>query len=263
LTSQAMYHAGGIGHLHQKVHATVGRTNANRQESAHALAIHAEPDSMTYFDAAGWSEANEDGSLKTIHPSKDQMRADALLRDKNLGRNMGLIGVMDYLTSNPDRHGHNIILKRDGSPIAIDHSRSFWHDRKHALGAEYEGELGEDANIHTSDPKYQTQYTPTWDNHQNNSAAAALGTVDNSTLDWWNKNKDAIKDKFQEHANMMPDPVVRQKLVNSYMVRHNRLESLLRGHIAMSGQAPNPVVASGIAPTELSNIGTDKTLPKL
>jgi len=259
LTSQAMYHAGGIGHLHQKVHATVGRTNANRQEPAHALAIHAEPDSMTFFDAYGWTQRHENGK-ETIHPSKDRMRADNLLRNKDLGRNMGLIGVMDYLTSNPDRHGHNIILKRDGSPIAIDHSRSFWGDRKHALGNEYEGELGDYEPLHTSDAKYQNQYVDTWENHQNDSAAPSLGVVDNGTLDWWNNNKGAILDKLKEHLNMLPDPEMRQRMMNSYMVRHNRLEGLLKQHIYKGGQAKDPVIASGIAPTELS---PDKTLQEV
>jgi hypothetical protein len=159
---------------------------------------------------------------------------------------------MDYLTSNPDRHGHNIMLNPDGSPLAIDHSRAFWEDRKHAIGEENEGELGDDKEFKsrlTSDPEYQHIFTPDWEKHQTNSDAAALGTVDRGTIDWWNDNKDAILQKFKEHVAMLPDPKMRQKVLNSFASRHARVERLLREHINPSRHVGSKGVVSGYEKT--------------
>jgi hypothetical protein len=230
ITHQALYHAGNIGHLHQKVHATIGQTGLNRNEPAHALAIHMENDGMTLGDASGW----EDGKGNK-YPPKDLNRFHATFKNPEHVESLRRIGMMDHLTGNGDRHLMNIVLKPDGSPIAIDHGRAFHPHRKHALGREESTDLhGTDAEGNPMDhepgfllsPGYRDQFIPDYKSAMEESLAAQYGgEPTKDTWDWWNQNKDAIKEKFKEHLMMLPDADQRQKMYNVFMLRHNRLSN--------------------------------------
>jgi hypothetical protein len=255
MTSQSLYHAGNIGHLHQKVHATVGKTGLNRSEPAHALAIHMEPDSMTFNDAAGYT-----GKGNIIHAAQDANRASLAINTPEHKQNLKKIGVMDYLLAQHDRHGGNLLVKPDGSVISIDGARSFWDDRKHAYGPEVDGELsdhthGTDVSEFEKDPTYQNKWTNTWEDQMKDSGAAALGGMpDQETQDWWNRNKGPMLDRFKQHVAMLPEPEARQKMLNSFMVRYNRLGGLLK----TAGQQPAQGVHLGNARTNVSEVRDPK-----
>lgn len=260
MTSQAMYHAGGIGHLHQKVHATVGKTGLNRQEPAHAIAVHMEPNTMTFNDAYGYRSP-----MGQTYVARDKKRAYKAMNDPQHVQTFKKMGVMDYLTSNNDRHGHNIILKPDGSPIAIDHGRAFYSDRKYGLGEERDKELqysdGKDDLGLTEDPNYQNKWFNTWADLARNSAATGLGgPPDKETWDWWDKAKEPMLEKFKEHLNMLPDKNARERMLESFMVRYNTLDSL-RNSKNSPLLSTNPVVSSNQENLDLAHAKTGLAIP--
>lgn len=229
MTSQAVYHAGNIGHLHQKAHATIAKTGLNRSEPAHAIVIHMEPDSLTLNEAAGWTD--EKGKE---YPAMDYSRVEKTMSNPEHLRSLQKIGMMDFLLSNIDRHASNLLVKPDGSVIAIDHGRSLYAMRKHALGRETSSDLyGTDANGkemdhepgYLSDPGYQDSYTKKYMDAPEESIAAKFGgEPEDSTWDWWHDNKGAMLSKFRDHVNMLPDEEVRQKMLNGFMSKYHLLD---------------------------------------
>lgn len=104
MTSQAMYHAGGIGHLHQKVHTTV-----NSATGRPVTVIHLDPD------------------VKTVrrHKLLDENWTVIGKSRKNYKQDLEKIRLMDIVTGNGDRHVSNLMLTDEGKPLAIDHGLSF------------------------------------------------------------------------------------------------------------------------------------------
>jgi hypothetical protein len=240
LTSQALYHAGGIGHLHQKVHATVGKTVTGRAEPAHALAVHMEDDAIPLSDAEGWTN----GHGKKYEP-KDLKRATLTKSNPQHMQSLKQIGLMDYVTSNRDRHGFNIVLKPDGSPIAIDHSRAFEFDRMHAYGNEtpntFKNMANEDENGIRTDPSHQNRWFQGVGHIVSDSHAATTGGApDQETWKWWDQAKPAMINKFKEHVAMLPGAQVRQKMINSFMARMDNIEKMRSLQSKVLGISSNP-----------------------
>ncbi len=95
MANQALYHAGGIGHLHQRVHVS-----EHEMASAHggvskepALVVHMEKGMIPACDARGFQQDNSDQN------AHDAMR----------------ISIMDFLTNNLDRHGGNLLLEKEAA----------------------------------------------------------------------------------------------------------------------------------------------------
>jgi hypothetical protein len=245
-----LFHAGHIGHLHQKVHATMGRTNLNRKEPSHALVVHIEPDSMTFNEAGGWKDFKGKEA-----PGRDHARVRKLLGTPEHLESLRRIGIMDHITGNVDRHGGNVVLKSDGSVIAIDHGRSFWAHRKHAFGREDTEEMVDgNGNDHEfgfmKAPGYATQDVTKYSELPEDSFAAAYGgTPTKETWNWWHDNKDAIAAKFQEHVRMLPDVEARPKMMAEFMHRYNLLNKLSEQNPAL--QNGSSVVTSGNEKTNL------------
>jgi 8-oxo-dGTP pyrophosphatase MutT (NUDIX family) len=278
LTSQALYHAGGIGHLHQNAHATVGNTGMAGADQAHGTAIHMEPGAMTMMDAMGGYKGTNPDLFTQIEGTKGQDVRRGALATTNTKHRQSLkqIGLMDYLTSNQDRHGNNIMLKPDGQPLAIDNSLAFKNDRKHAYGAEHYGEnVGPDSE-HTLalavDPNYQRSLFQGFESrigkyeglepHANalyQDATVLGGHPDDETYKWFDENKDKMLQKFQEHVNMLPGKEKRDRMMASYMVRHNHLSELSKQYQERQ-EIPK---AAEAAPTALHDTildpSTDKT----
>lgn len=98
LTSQALYHAGGIGHLHQQVFPVEHGIGPYK---APAVGINIEPNLVP---ATNQHKSAYEG------PRPEQARQ---------------ISMMDYLTGNGDRHAGNLMARPDGTLLAIDHAGIF------------------------------------------------------------------------------------------------------------------------------------------
>lgn len=107
LASQAAYHAGGIGHLHQKVHLSSHPSTFPGDDTFPMTVIHM-----------------EDGRL-----SRDRDSAPRSVRFQHID-DYDKINLMDKLLGNFDRHAGNLLIRPNGQPLAIDNGLSFRSDPK-------------------------------------------------------------------------------------------------------------------------------------
>ncbi len=188
-TSQALYHAAGIGHLHQ--HSHVSEIHDPVGNSAHGTVIHVEPDAPT-LDFAMEHSIGRANQLYS-HPQNDQK-----LRQ---------IAMMDAITDNYDRHGSNLLIRRDGSPLAIDNARVFEQDMDHKnpienLAAEPLG-MQSDAWQSTDGPNSET-----WR--------------------WYYSKKPDILRAVDKQLDLLPDRDFREKTRQRFLDRLKRVEEYRR-----------------------------------
>jgi hypothetical protein len=253
MASQGMYHAGGIGHLHQKVHAT---TLANQKQGdpakqPHAVAIHMEPDTMSAYEAE----------------TSDDPRVDKMVKNPIHRQSLKKMGVMDWLTDNPDRHNGNILVRPDGSPIAIDHGRSQWSHKMYAYGPEDEGSKGSEDWVKQlqQNPHLQKEF---FDNFEGKFSDANKygGRPDEETWQWWDSNKDKIRGAFKKHVDMLPGENARNRMMQSFDVRFNHLNDLRDASVDTPpdefGDEATIKNDSGFKPTEKQGIAHASTRRK-
>jgi hypothetical protein len=165
MTNQALYHAGGIGHLHQRVHvqelplAHAAMALARKQARAAAgkefntqewdrLRVDALVNGKTYGSKYSIGEINamqrqaQDEAEAQLPPMSETAPALIIHMEPQVWnfsqvhwretltpqmRQHGRhIALMDFLTNNLDRHGDNMLVDDAGDRlIGIDHSRSF------------------------------------------------------------------------------------------------------------------------------------------
>src|ERR1039457_2575862 len=192
MASQAMYHAGGLGHLHQHVHAT----NLNIKEGANtrqqpAVAIHFRP-----------------GKWRTLGEVKrDGKPGEAKGFINNNEKDLAKTYVLDFLTGNMDRHDGNILVGPKGEPQMIDQAFSFrrdnW-DKPEDQGVDkyhYQGKAQVPLN----------QYVDPF-NFDIFASDHGLGMMANKdTHDWWLQHKKPIVEAFQKHIDMIPDKAERAR----------------------------------------------------
>ena len=244
LGSQAIYHAAGVGHLHQGSHCSIGKTGENRSEPAEALVVHMSPNGKTYADAMGYTYFDKGTGKNVTVKGQDEGRASKMLYTPEHLQSLKKIGLLGYLTNNVDQHIGNLLVGPNGEPMQIDASRSFFADRKHAFGPEHEGErdFGE-----LMTPDSQHEWIRNWKDWQKQSDPADLaGPLDQDTWDWYDSQKGNILDAFKKHVNLLPsDPPEKKRMINSFQSRLNRLES--NGDLRKSSlQTTKPNVESKI-----------------
>lgn len=240
MTSQALYHAAGIGHLHQSVHVapvramqdvvgadgktvteptpgfvrkpgwgTLGATRNKRTPAdAHALVIRMEP-GATYDDA-------EHNDLEALHTSPENVH-DA-----------HRIVLMDAVTGNIDRHLGNVLVRPGGKPLAIDHGLAFQYDHSHA---DMDGQI--EANAADFPELLQTQFRQT------------LGPTDPKVWDWYDGVRPAIIKTFEKQVQMIPNATYRERMLESFHHRLGLIEGLRAGTVAPKGHVPRFAPATG------------------
>lgn len=249
MTSQAMYHAGGIGHLHQKVHATTLANQGNKAQPGkdpHAIAVHMAPNVRTVTDAVA---------------DENDPRMEKLAGSEQHLQSLKKMGVMDWLTSNEDRHEGNIMVAPDGSPLAIDHGRAFSNDRLHAFGIENDIDAEAQGKIrlaqalgHPDMPKAtkhilenaqgQKERGPeinkdphkqldAFDNFNGcgggdfySDATKIGGPPDKETWKWFDENKHKMHDAYKKHVAMLPDEESRSRMLSSFNTRLQHLNQV-------------------------------------
>lgn len=181
MTSQALYHAAGIGHLHQQVHVSyVSRVPAT--------VIHMAPEALT------WDQAASRGM--TDH------RTDWLVDHEPHRFDLQRIGLMDLATHNFDRHSSNIMVHPDGRPLAIDHGQAFFEDHQIArqqtpMPDAPDAGIQEDLDSISKDFGSRLYATEAL-------RLAPLPETDMHPLwDWWDGAKSGILKKYKEHLNML------------------------------------------------------------
>jgi 8-oxo-dGTP pyrophosphatase MutT (NUDIX family) len=188
-TSQALYHAAGIGHLHQ--HSHVSQINDPAGNTAHGTVVHVEHDAPT-LDFARENDMDRAEQLY-LHPQNDQK-----LRQ---------IALMDAITDNYDRHGQNLLVRRDGSPLAIDNAKVFEQDMDHGTPVdESYPPLGLDAS-----DAWRTTDGP-----------------NSETWRWYFQNKGRILAQMDKQLDLLPDRGFRDRTRQRFLDRLKRVEEYRR-----------------------------------
>jgi len=195
-TNHALYQAGNIGNLCEKIQTHV--------HNGTPVTVH--PFERDYQDA---------GSIDRYHmPSRLPVHLHLPYQQ---------IAMMDFLTHNTDRHSGNFMVKKgrtqlgqdhkqDLTPLAIDHERSFQYlDRQLSHPAD-------------SIMKLLQHTMGAYDN-----AKATVSGMDMKPLaQWWNTNKDRIIDTFHKHAAHIKHDSVRKHVTDHFMARAGMLNDWAR-----------------------------------
>lgn len=204
MTNQALYHAAGLGHLHQDVHV-----------------VHPPPRQPPPGNLKGWGKLATDPDFLAARaryhntpwahlavrmaPGHEQV-ADAETGDlSEEARRAGhRIATMDFLGGNADRHGGNLMLSPEGMPLAIDHGRTF------AYGDGFDA-----AEDSPADHRMEL--------------AAHLGGLhgdERHDLSWWKEASPRVRAAFQQRLQLVKHSAAQQHLRQNFERRADVLDRL-------------------------------------
>jgi ADP-ribose pyrophosphatase YjhB (NUDIX family)/GNAT superfamily N-acetyltransferase len=225
LSSQALYHAAGIGHLHQGVHLTDARGPVTRtvldeqgdpvmephpnpdpgwgalgkvrekketvETSRPALVVHIAPDHLTAHEVG-----RESDGLPRAKPHRDGRYDKAIMHHTN---DLGKIWVMDRVTGNTDRHNSNLLLGPHGQPLAIDHGVAFGDDWYYARNTDIKQPDG-------LGDFYKASLT-------------SVGSQRPEVWSWYQERRPKIVEAMDKQLEMVQDPGVRSRMRDSFRTR--------------------------------------------
>lgn len=218
MTNQALYHAAGIGHLHQNVHV-VEHHMGEGHEAEPALVVKMDPD---FRPLAG------------VDRPTPELQHDARR-----------IAMMDFLSNNLDRHWGNLmvgghqptgatsVFSPSETPtklLAIDHSRSFQYANNHHYKwkarreqpRELEDTFGAYTKAATSDI---APMAGRYDAIEEGGATPYKNINDWAPVfDWWGQNSDRIKATMAKRLDQIKDPEVRKHIERNFDARTRYLD---------------------------------------
>lgn len=232
MANQALYHAGGIGNLHQHVHV-----------SEHDFM---DPKSVPEGYRPGVHNFNPKEPALVVHLAPEHVPAasasQALLPE---GRHAARqIAIMDFLTNNLDRHGGNLLRHYSGkAPLAIDHSRSFQYvapnDDQKWLAPSKRGRDVEDqfGGYHTrssidklapllrQDDAAQSPL-PAYGLDRNQFYDATRRSMEDyvPAFDWWGENSGKIRGEMDNQLQQIKDPEVIAHIKRNFDARADWLD---------------------------------------
>lgn len=233
LTNQALYHAAGIGDLHQDVHVAqipLGRwkkepvfDQINPKDILHSVKKfdHAEGPALIVRFASGAHDMNSGGwpFLKELS-QKPHIREQARR-----------IALMDFLTGNLDRHGGNLMhVPSTDSLLALDHSRSFQYAQPFKWQPSFSHQPGTDmlSNYVQNSTLRDLIGFPRDEGYPDRHADAWTQTHDDwrPTFDWWHENKDKVGAAIDQRLKSIKNDVVREHIRNNFNQRHVYLSQM-------------------------------------
>lgn len=198
MTHQALYHAAGIGNLHQKVHV-------------------AEHD-------MGPGHEKEPALVVSIHPNARSVWSGGYRRFHGKGESYRKIAIMDFLSNNHDRHGGNLMYDRDTEePLAIDHGRSFQYIKPRTTKDVDDGD--EFMNYHkgTAVNDVEPFLNPDDGQHWHDQQLENLRRYA-PTFQWWGGVSDDVKKSFHDRLGQIKDPVARAHVKRNFDERAKWLD---------------------------------------
>jgi len=218
MANQALYHAGGIGHLHQKVHV---------QEHNMGPGFENEPSLVIKMDH-GFKPVMMLNQEKQ-RPTTDQSRAD-----------VRKIAIMDFLTNNHDRHGGNLMYNDQGQILAIDHPRSFQYHRAKRHSRSSDTEVAQDrhkednfSNYHfdtaisTVDPYSVGRSTATNSPHPS-GPDEKMKLMDNyrPAFEWWGENGSKVRAEMDNQLRHIKNERIREHIRTNFHQRADMLDDI-------------------------------------
>lgn len=221
MAHQGLYHAAGIGDLHQKVH-TSEHNMGNDLPNEPALVVAMEKEHRPVFEL-GY------GAYKAVSPKvKEDTRK---------------IALMDFLTNNLDRHGANLLLgdfqKDKSGPFdvdkanavkAIDHSRSFQYSTGHTYKWEKPSKQPREMDDNFGDYVRHSaigEVAPLLDdrNHPRLYDREMQSLRDYApTFDWWGEVSPKVREEMNKHLEQIKDPNVRDHIRRNFNARADWLD---------------------------------------
>lgn len=219
-TSQALYHAAGIGDLHQKSFA-VSHPMVSDNPTA-ATVIHFEDEHQPFARYFGLGE-------RYWKPhQKEQARK---------------IAAFDFLSNNLDRHPGNLLVhNKTGDLKAIDNALGFQYRNNNKIDESVPDEdsffnyVGDGSGYRTINELSPLQ-SRTARNDQE-LVANAHKTIEDwkPTLEkWWPTVRDDVVKEFQKRIDMVTDPDRKKHIHDNFMERVNHLDKFAREGIANFG----------------------------
>ncbi len=215
MTNQALFHAGGIGHLHQHVHVDEHNMGPGHEKEP-ALVVHVSPNHLLAADIGDYP-ATEDTA---------QHRLD-----------MRKIAIMDMLANNHDRHGGNLMFNAEtAAPLAIDHSRNFQYvSAPNGKGADSFGNYvngsaignAEALHSHTGILRQSGETDHDYQHRRSNAIHSALVDSVNrysDAFDWWGEAGPKIRQTFHDRLSQIKDPEVADHLKRNFDARADWLD---------------------------------------
>jgi hypothetical protein len=205
MTHQALYHAAGIGHLHQKVH--VDEHDMGPQNSKEpALVVHLGSGHRAVSEGAGMAFAGDE--------NRESVRK---------------IALMDFLSNNHDRHGLNLLVNSETSaPLAIDHSRSFQYIAPLQFPGRSDNEdsfgnyISKSA-ISNLDPLLASHAGPDMDDKKRDLLDRYA-----PVFEWWGDVGANVRSEFHKHLGQIKDPDVRDHIKRNFDSRADWLDERSR-----------------------------------
>jgi hypothetical protein len=211
LATQALMHAGGLGHMSQVVHAHLPKGGSP------VLAVEIAP------------KVQRIGNFHSRNIVTDTSREDA-----------AKLAALDFLIGNGDRHGFNLLARMstdsDSDPdqtidslLAIDHGRSF-HYKVAAFGDSHDNLLDyfkHDAyNLFDLESPYHTH------------------DVMHSIAGWWKQHGPAMKIAMRQQTKGIKVPGMADNIDTQFSMRANALDKMVGtlkrlGHKAYNSKKPN------------------------
>lgn len=224
MASQALYHAGGIGHLHQNVHVSQHDMGENLHNEP-ALVIRLEP---------GMKPIKDEGMFAHVEEPNHPLRVDARK-----------VALMDFLTNNLDRHSGNLLVDRANNRLmAIDHGHAFQYvnNARHArkgraelarekyledsIGNYMQGGAGTGSGIEHIDPFLPGG--PNMDRRYNgmdrHSRQVEFIKHWEPTIEWWEQNGDAIRKEMEHQLGAIRNREVRDHIRRNFEARAKQLD---------------------------------------
>jgi uridine kinase len=233
MTNQALYHAAGMGHLHQKVHVSehTMTDESGRTIKEPALVVHMEPGfkSVDEGGAALWHGARMAGSGQV----------DPLDARK--------IGLMDFLTNNIDRHGGNIMANAEGRILAIDHGRSFQYiaSQKEQFSPAKQKEQVQRHDMQFDSPEDHLDDVRPFDPYTLRPDGSLPKKYDRDMErlerykplfeEWWPAHRDGVVKTMDERLKQIRDPEVVAHIKRNFMARVNWMDERSRDGVENYG----------------------------
>lgn len=235
MANQALYHAGGIGHLHQKVHVAEHNMGPGKEHEP-ALVVKISKGFKPQADA--YTMVPDENQMSWATPDTQTMKRKYIQPSEKAKEDVRKIGLMDFLTNNMDRHGGNLMLSNDGDNVlAIDHSRSF----QYVNTPQYKWDKARDLK---QIPQMSDKFSPYI------GAGTSIGHVDRydrqglreqtydtdmrrlqnyaPTFEWWGQNGKKIRDTMNEQLQHIKDPEIRKHIARNFNARADWLDERAR-----------------------------------
>jgi hypothetical protein len=233
MTNQALYHAAGIGHIHQAVHTALHNMGPGHPaEPAVVVSMHPKAKLLT-----------------NMHPAKDPYGEEAKLHfHESMLEDLVKVGAMDFLSKNLDRHEHNLMyipeghMERGQGPasrlLAIDHGRNFQYKSSVKAIPQYKmvGPIKVRLEPHERvDPHVDNlanyifsragKFIMAVGKHMGYAPPPVL-TIMQGIADWWPHVADEVVNEFEHHLRSIKSPQVRDHIKKNFMERVRLLNAI-------------------------------------